>query len=159
MAAKDEDGRALEGPCNYKLHVPAKVPVQRYWPAVVYDRATHAPIRNVLRLSRSSQSQGLQSNSDGSADIYFGPKAPAGKEANWIPTSASGRFECCSASTVLTKTFFDKTWQLPRPRKSETIPERGQEWLHQHRQYPPSRYQLRPTTSFEPIQTGRWGAS
>src|SRR5688500_10456978 len=79
MAAKDEDCRELEGSRNYKLNVPAKVPVQQYWAAVVYDRARHAPIRNVPRLSRSSQSQGLQSNGDGSADLYFGPKAPAGK--------------------------------------------------------------------------------
>ena len=42
MAAKDEDGRELEGSRNYKLNVPAKVPVQQYWSAVVYDRATHA---------------------------------------------------------------------------------------------------------------------
>ena len=113
MAAKDEDGRELEGSRNYKLNVPAKVPVQQYWSAVVYDRATHAPIRNVPRLSRSSQSQGLQSNSDGSADIYFGPKAPARKEANWIPTSASGRFEVLFRLYGPDKTFFDKTWQLP----------------------------------------------
>ena len=25
-------------------------------------------------------------NEDGSCDIYFGPQAPEGKEANWIPT-------------------------------------------------------------------------
>jgi hypothetical protein len=25
-------------------------------------------------------------NADGSIDLYFGPKAPAGKEANWIQT-------------------------------------------------------------------------
>jgi hypothetical protein len=113
MAAKDKDGRDLEGSSNYRLNVPANAPVQQYWSAVVYDRATHAPIRHVPRLSRSSQSQGLQSNSDGSADIYFGPKAPAGKDANWIPTSASGQFEVLFRLYGPDKTFFAKTWQLP----------------------------------------------
>ena len=28
-------------------------------------------------------------NADGSADLYFGPKAPAGLESNWVDTSAS----------------------------------------------------------------------
>ena len=30
---------------------------------------------------------------DGSVDLYLAPKAPAGKESNWIPTDAKGRFE------------------------------------------------------------------
>jgi len=25
-------------------------------------------------------------------DVYFGPRAPAGKESNWIPTQAGRRF-------------------------------------------------------------------
>jgi hypothetical protein len=28
----------------------------------------------------------VQKNADGSVDIYIGPKAPAGKESNWIYT-------------------------------------------------------------------------
>jgi hypothetical protein len=31
-------------------------------------------------------------NSDGSVDIYFGPKAPKGKESNWLPTNPKRRF-------------------------------------------------------------------
>jgi len=48
-----------------------------------YDHATHALIRNLPWSSRSSQTPGIQKNADGSVDIYFGPKAPAGKESNW----------------------------------------------------------------------------
>ena len=68
--------------------VPANAPVNQYWSATVYDRATHALIRDMPRSGRSSQSPGLQTNADGSVDIYFGPQAPAGKESNWVPTSA-----------------------------------------------------------------------
>ena len=28
----------------------------------------------------------MKKNADGNVDIYFGPNAPAGLEANWIPT-------------------------------------------------------------------------
>ena len=46
-------------------------------------------------------------------DIYIGPRPPAGKEANWIPT-VSGRgwfpyFRLYGPE----KAFFDKTWKLP----------------------------------------------
>jgi hypothetical protein len=93
MTIKDNDGQTFEGGSTYRLNVPANPPVQLYWSATAYDRATHALIRDVPRASRASNSPGVQKNADGSVDIYFGPKAPAGKESNWVPTSASGKFE------------------------------------------------------------------
>ena len=113
MAAKDKDGQALEGGKTYTLHVPAKAPVSQYWSATLYDRATHALIRDVSRPSRSSQSPGLQTNADGSVDLYFAPGAPAGRDANWVPTRAGGRFEVLFRLYGPDKTFFDKAWQLP----------------------------------------------
>jgi hypothetical protein len=53
---------------------PNRIPVV----GVVYDRATHALIRDTSRSGRSSQSPGLQTNADGSVDIWFGPQAPEG---------------------------------------------------------------------------------
>ena len=35
-----------------------------------------------------SRTEGLVHNNDGSVDLYFGPKAPEGIEANWIQTEA-----------------------------------------------------------------------
>jgi len=34
----------------------------------------------------------VKKNADGSVDIYFGPKAPKGKESNWLPTDPMRRF-------------------------------------------------------------------
>jgi len=93
--------------------VPANAPVKLYWSATAYDRATHALIRNLSPSSRSSNTSGLQKNVDGSVDIYFGPKAPAGKESNWVPTSAEGKFEVLFRLYGPEKPFFDKTWKLP----------------------------------------------
>ena len=56
---------------------------------------------------------GLQSNADGSVDLYFGPKAPTGKEANWIPTRADGKFEVLVRFYGPEPPLFDKTWVLP----------------------------------------------
>jgi hypothetical protein len=93
--------------------VPANAPVRQYWSATIYDRETHALVREMPRAGRSSQSQGLQANADGSVDIWFGPKAPAGKENNWVPTSATRPFEVLFRFYGPDKPVFDKSWALP----------------------------------------------
>jgi len=113
MEIKDKDGRALSGAKTYRLTVPANAPVKQYWSATVYDRATHALIRDLPRASAASQSAALKKNADGSVDIYFGPTAPVGKESNWVPTKADGEFEVLFRLYAPTKALFDKTWTLP----------------------------------------------
>jgi hypothetical protein len=113
MTIKDKDGNNFDGSKTYRLAVPPNAPVKLYWSATVYDRATHALIRDQSRASRSSQNVGLQKNPDGSVDIYFGPKAPNGKDSNWVPTSAGGEFEVLFRLYGPEKSFFDKKWVLP----------------------------------------------
>jgi hypothetical protein len=93
LTTTDKDGAPLAGTATYRLNVPAHVPVTQYWSMTVYNRNTHAFIRDAPRVGRSSQTPGLQWNTDGSADIFFSPTAPAGKDTNWIPTDPNGRFE------------------------------------------------------------------
>ena len=78
----------------------------------MYDRATHAFIREMPKLACSSLTPGLTKNADGSMDIYFGPKAPAEKEANWVPTKSGGGFEVLFRFYGPEKPLFDKTWKL-----------------------------------------------
>ena len=85
---------------------------------VEMDGETHALVRNMQWASRSSQTPGLQKNSDGSADVYFGPKAPAGKESNWVPTDANRKFEVLFRFYGPQKPLFDKTWKLSDIEKS-----------------------------------------
>jgi hypothetical protein len=113
LTIADRDGRLLDGGKPYRLTVPANAPIRQYWSATVYDRTTHAPIRNARWPSRSSQTPGLQENADGSVDVYFGPKAPAGKESNWVPTSGDGGFEVLFRFYGPEKPLFEKTWRLP----------------------------------------------
>ena len=113
MAIRDKAGAALDGSKNYRLTVPANAPVKQYWSAVVYDRSTHAFIRNASRLSRSSQNPDLQKNGDGSVDVYFGLMPPAGKQTNWTQTNPNGKFEVLFRFYGPEKPLFDKTWKLP----------------------------------------------
>jgi hypothetical protein len=113
LTIADTDGRLLDGSATYRLTVPANVPVTQYWSVTVYDRVTHAPIRNARWPSRSSHTPGLQKNTDGSVNIYFGPATSSAEESNWVPTSAHGGFEVLFRFYGPQKALFDKTWKLP----------------------------------------------
>ena len=119
MAINDNAGRPLDGKKGYRLTVPANAPVKQYWSVTAYNRETHALIKNTSRSSRSSNAADVQTNADGSTDIYFGPTAPAGKESNWVPTKAGEGFEVLFRLYGPEKRFFDKLWTLPDIEKSQ----------------------------------------
>jgi hypothetical protein len=122
ISIRDKDGDAFDGGKTYKLTVPPNPPVEQYWSVTAYDRQTHALIKNMPRASRSSQIPELQKNADGSIDIYFGPRAPDGKDTNWVPTDPARKFELMARFYAPKKEFFDKVWKLPDVEKvSETI--------------------------------------
>jgi hypothetical protein len=110
---KDKDGESYDGGKTYRQHVPPNVPIEQYWSLTAYDRDTHALIRNVDRASRASNSTEVKKNTDGSVDIYLGPKAPADQETNWIPTDPARKFELMFRLYGPKKEFFDKVWALP----------------------------------------------
>lgn len=112
ISIKDDNGQEFDGSKLYQLHLPANVPVKLYWSITVYDRETHALIKNMKYFSRASTTPGLQKNSDGSVDIYFGAKAPTGKESNWVPTDPKGKFELLARFYGPEKGFFEKDWKM-----------------------------------------------
>jgi hypothetical protein len=113
MTHKDKAGHVLDGGRSYRLRVPANAPIRQYWSITLYDRVTHAFIRNMPFTSRSSQTPGLRKNSNGSVDLYFGPKAPKGWEANWAPTNRTRRFEAMARFYGPEPALFDHSWVLP----------------------------------------------
>jgi len=112
MTTSDREATPLQGNTSYRVRVPPNVPVTQYWSMTVYNRATHSFIRNARWVGRSSQTPGLQKNADGSVDLYFGPKAPASGESNWIPTDPNGRFEVLARFYGPQKPLFDRSWRL-----------------------------------------------
>jgi hypothetical protein len=113
ISISDKDGQPYDGSKTYRLTVPPNVPIEQYWSVTAYDRETHALIKNMPRASRASNAAELQKNTDGSVDIYFGPKAPTGKETNWVPTDPQRGFELMFRLYGPKKEFFDKVWVLP----------------------------------------------
>ncbi len=112
ISIKDRAGKNYDGAKTYRLHVPPDAPVEQYWSLTAYDRATHALIKNVSRASRASNAADVQKNADGSVDLYVGPRAPTGKDTNWIPTDPARGFELMVRLYGPTQAFFDKQWKL-----------------------------------------------
>lgn len=55
----------------------------------------------------------LKTNSDGSIDLYFRPKAPAGMENNWRQTVAGKDWYPMFRFYTPKEGLFDGTWKLP----------------------------------------------
>ena len=110
--AKDNNGEWLDGGKTYKLNVAKDVPAKDFWSVMAYNLESAAWIKNVPKVGVASSDKGLQVNEDGSVDIYFSPKAPAGKEANWTPTKAGERFFLLFRFYGPEKAAMDKTYQL-----------------------------------------------
>ncbi len=109
----DRAGKPLEGNKTYRLRVPPNAPIEQYWSVTAYDRETHALIKGMSRASLASNDTAVQKSADGSTDIYFGPAAPAGKQANWVPTDPKRRFELLFRFYGPKKELAEKTWKLP----------------------------------------------
>ena len=113
-AYKDSKGQWLNGSNTYKLHVPPNPPVKQFWSVTYYDEGTRQMAATPQgRPDISSRKEDIVKNSDGSIDVYFGPKAPKGHETNWVQTNAGKGWFTYFRFYGPTEPFFDKSWALP----------------------------------------------
>ena len=89
----DGAGQTLTGAHSYLLHFPpgGLPPTSAFWSLTMTDPQGHMVANPSNRYSVGDRS-GLVPNADGSVDIYIQNQAPAGHEANWLP-SLSGNFK------------------------------------------------------------------
>ena len=114
LGMRDADGELLSGKRNYKFKVPADVPAKDFWSVIAYSKKNKSFIYNdadKVGLSSYDKSS-LKVNDDKSIDIYFGEKAPAGLESNWIPTAGKDFFLLFRLYGP-EEAYFDKSFVLP----------------------------------------------
>ena len=116
MAYTDAKGNTLDGSKTYKVHLPVNVPAKDFWSFTLYDNQTRAMLQTDQQFPGvSSVDRELQQNADGSYDVYFGPKAPAGKEHNWIQTVPGKGWNMLFRLYGPLAPWFDKTWRPGDP--------------------------------------------
>ena len=113
MIFTDANRAPLDGGKTYKLHLPPNIPAKDFWSIVVYDTQTRSMLQTDAQFpSIGSQKKGVVINPDTSVDVWFGPTAPAGHEANWVQTvPGKGWFPAWRLYGPL-EPWFDKTWRL-----------------------------------------------
>ncbi len=76
----DVDGNPLDGGKTYQVHLPPNVPAKDFWSFTLYDNQTRSMLQTDERFPGIDNNKpGMIKNTDGSCDIYFGPKAPKGR--------------------------------------------------------------------------------
>ena len=115
----DSKGAPLDGGKTYKIHMPPNIPVNNFWSFTVYDNQTRSMLQTDQQFpSVGSLTKGLQINDDKSVDVWFGPKAPAGKEINWVQTVPGKGWNTLLRLYGPLEPWFDKTW---RPGEIELV--------------------------------------
>jgi hypothetical protein len=113
-SARDRSGAWLDGGKYYHLHVPANAPVKQFWSFTLYENTSRAPLQSPQGAADiSSRKPGLVVNADGSVDLYFGPKPPAGANANFVQTVPGKGWFTYFRLYAPTEPYFNKEWALP----------------------------------------------
>ncbi|MFV0449727.1 MAG: DUF1214 domain-containing protein [Vibrio sp.] len=110
MLSKDGDNKLLDGNANYKLTVPADVPVNQFWSVLVYDVSTASYIHGADPIGLAS-TEPHKVNPDGSVDIYFGPKELNGG-VNYLPTGNANNFFLLFRFYGPQEEYNNGTWML-----------------------------------------------
>jgi hypothetical protein len=116
----DSEGRPLDGNSKYVLHFEKGKfpPVNAFWSVTAYDKDGYF-ISNPLKRQAIGDRDKIQTNQDGSLDLYIQSDSPGPeKEANWLPVAKSP-FALLLRLYSPKNEVLDETWTPPELRQSE----------------------------------------
>ena len=110
--ARDSQGRYFDGGKTYKVTLPAPIPAGQFWSFTIYDNQTRSMLETDQKLAGiDSTLPTMKKNADGSATIWFGPKAPAGQEGNWVQTMPGKGWNTILRLYGPLQAWFDQSWK------------------------------------------------
>ena len=112
VTVRDQTGNYLDGGRTYKVTLPGPIPAKNFWSFTVYDNQTRSLLPTDQKLAGvDSTLPGLRKNADGGATIWFGPKAPAGQEHNWVQTIPGKGYSVLLRLYGPLEPWFNQTWR------------------------------------------------
>ncbi len=110
VAWVDTDGDFLSGGKDYTLTLPPKIPAANFWSVTMYEASNSSGYASGRPFPSLGSRDKPKQEADGSTVLYFGPKAPAGKEANWMETVPGKGYFAILRLYSPTEAAFDKSW-------------------------------------------------
>jgi len=111
IAFNDSKGAPLSGGSNYRINLPANIPAANFWSVTLYEAENASGLANGRPFPSLGSRDKPAQNADGSTDIYLGPKAPAGKEANWNATVPGKGYFVILRLYGPTENAINKSWK------------------------------------------------
>ena len=106
------EGKPSTAPRTTSSPFPPTSPPRTSGRSSIYDPQTRSELQTTQPFpSKNNTHDKLTANADGSVDLYFGPTAPAGKEANWIETVPGKSWFAILRLYGPLEPWFDKTWR------------------------------------------------
>ena len=112
ITVRDATGSYLDPNRTYKVTLPGPIPAKNFWSFTVYDNQTRSLLATDQKLAGlDSTVPGIRMNPDGGVTIWFGPKAPAGEEKNWVQTMPGAGYNVALRLYGPLEPWFNKTWR------------------------------------------------
>lgn len=111
IAFKDADGNWLDGENSYTLRLPKDIPAALFWSVTLYEAENASGLDNGQPFPSLGKLNKPAENADGSTELYIGPKAPAGKEGNWLATPPGRGYFAILRLYAPTEPAIDMTWK------------------------------------------------
>jgi hypothetical protein len=111
IAFADAAGADLSGGNDYRLTLPANIPAANFWSVTLYEAENASGLANGQPFPSLGSRDKPVANADGTTDLYLGPKAPKGKERNWLATVPGKGYFVILRLYGPTEAALDNSWK------------------------------------------------
>ena len=107
----DSEGAPLSGGSSYRMKLPPNIPAGNFWSVTLYEAENASGLANGQPFPSLGLRDKPAQNADGSIDLYLGPKAPDGKQRNWLATVPGRGYFAILRLYGPTEAAINKSWK------------------------------------------------
>jgi len=107
----DSDSTPLSGSSAYKINLPRDIPAANFWSITLYEAENASGLANGKPFPSLGSRDKPVANPDGSTNVYLAPKAPSGKESNWLATVPGKGYFVILRLYGPTEAAINKSWK------------------------------------------------